>query len=193
MAIDLTNTVIESLIEHLPRYCNEGLTTDDGAYLKGVMRHPLQDDPTRRSYYLTVKPGVGEHDKLTFRKPVSSLSEAERTLLGPRPTHEVGGDFLMVNWFEIEGWTPRRQDAQKNFELVGRALRQLERAIQRMQRDEFFARLATDDGNETTAGLLQCFNSYDRGFKVLGGESERYGQVWLRFVLYSAVANEYWG
>jgi hypothetical protein len=188
LAADLTNTVIEVLITQLPPLVNDGLAPDDPMYLKILVRGPLQDDPTRKAFFLTVQGDV----EAGFRKPLSSLTEPERARVGPTPSYEIGGDFLMVNWFKLEGWTPRRNRADLNYQLAGEALRRVERAVQSLERRDFFETLATDDGMETTANLVQCFNALDRNFKVIGGETERYGKLWLQFVLFSAVDNDYW-
>jgi hypothetical protein len=188
VAVDFTNTAIDLLIETLPDLVNDGLVTTDPLYLKRVVRYPLQNDPTTQSFFLTIGPDV----EAGFRKQLAALTSLERTKLGPIPDYEIGGDFLMVNWFKLEGWTPKRRNPQDNYHLAGGSLRAVERAMQRLVREGFFAQLTTDDGNESTQDMENTFNTLDRGFSPIGGENERYNKMWFNFALFSGVANEFW-
>src|SRR4051812_20816322 len=123
MAVDLLNTVIDAVIETLPVYYNEGLTPDNKLYLKSLVRGPLQDDPTTRSFFLTIS--LDEEEGV--RMPVATLTNAKETKLGPLPEYEIGGGYLMVNYFRLDGWTPRQSTPERNYALIGEALARVER------------------------------------------------------------------
>lgn len=188
MAADITNAILDLLIERLPPAVNEGLLSTDPIYLTSIERGPLQDDPTMRATFLTVAPD----EERGFRKPVVAVREDDYLVRANLPRYEVGGDFLFVNYFVIRGWTPISGDKEAVYLTGGRFLRRVETALMRLARDGGFADITTDDEMETTAGLDQTFALSQSSFDTIGGESEWYARVLLHFHVYSRVRNDYW-
>lgn len=191
MAADITNAIMDAIIAHYPGYLNEGLLLNDPEYLESIEKGPLQDDPTLRATYLTIEPDPEAH-KDGYRLPVGAASREMHLVSAAIPRYEIGGDFLMVNYFRIGGWTPQRGTKSDCYEVIGQFTRRLERAIQGMARNELAQGVTTNDELETTGGLLQVFNIVGTQFKLVGGESEWYGRVYIRFAVYSRVLNQYW-
>ena len=191
MAYDISNAIMDYLVDNFLDPMNEGLLSDDPDLLKTIEKGPLQDDPTLRASYLIVEPDF-EADPLGPRQPVGQDRKNKLKHVETAPNAEIGGNFLMVNYFKIGGWTPRALTKPLAYEQAGKYTRRLERAIQKLARTDFFYGIATDDGSETTGGLLQVFNLNGTVCKLIGGENEWYGQSFVRFAIYSQVLNDYW-
>ena len=191
MAYDITNSITQSIVDHFLDYMNEGLNLSDPDYVQTVEKGPLQDDPTLRASFLIVEPDSNE-DLGGFRQPVGAARKNKLKDVESAPQWEVGGWFLMVNYFLISGWTPQAQTKADCYENIGKYTRRLEKAIQMMARHEFAVGISTDDGQETTGGLMQVFNLNGSSFKLVGGENEWYGKVTIHFGLYSRILNSYW-
>lgn len=170
---------------------NEGLNSDDPDYLKSVEKAPLQDDPTLRATYLIVEPDQTE-DMGGYRESVGADRKNKLKNVESAPRWEVGGGYLMINYFKISGWTPQQTSKIDCFTVIGRFTRRLERSIQQMAHNEFAYGITTDDGMETTGGMMQVFNLAGTDFKLVGGESEWYGKVVLHFGIYSQVNHAFW-
>lgn len=179
---------MDALIATLPTRVNDGLTDRNPLFLRTIDKEPLQDDPTRRAYYLCIGP---DREK-GARKALNAISATALDALQPVPQYEVGGSFLMANFFKIEGWIPRQTSKEAVYDISGDAARRLERAFMQMMREEFFLGVATDDLNETTRGMIQVFNHEGLEIKPVGGEREWYATVSIRFHVWSGVVNSYW-
>lgn len=191
MAVDIINSIMDHIVETLPGYVNEGLNVGDPDYLETVEKGPLQDDPTLRATYIVVE-ADSDADPDGYRQPVGSSRKNKLRHVDTAPMHEIGGGLIMINYFRVGGWTPQSDDKSSAYEEIGKFTRRLERAIQKMARQDFAAGISTDDGMETTGGMLQIFNLNGTTFKLIGGESEWYGKVYIKFAVYSKVENEYW-
>ena len=191
MADNITNAIMEAYIADLSDYLNEGLLSDDPRYVRSIEKGPLQDDPTLRAGFLIVEPDP-TIDPDGYRQPVGSDRKNKLKMVESAPSWEVGGGFLMVNYFKISGWTPKASSKGDVYDQIGSYTRRLERALQRMARNELMAGITTDDGDETTGGLIQVFNLNGTIFSIVGGENEWYGKVSVHFGVYSQVSNRYW-
>lgn len=191
MAYDMTNSIMDAIVADFPYYLNEGLLRSHPDYLETIEKGPLQDDPTQRATYLVVEPDH-DMDEEGYRMPVGASKRWRAVPNGTQPLYEVGGDFLMVNYFKVGGWTPQAVNKAECYEIAGKFSRRLERCIQVFARNEFANGVTTDDDGETTAGLLQVFNLHGTSFRLVGGESEWYAKVYVRFAVYSKVRNSYW-
>lgn len=188
MAYDITNTILDTLIAELPSRVNEGLLTTDPEYLETIERGPLQDDPTVRASFLVVYP---DRDR-GFRQPVVAVREDDYLVRANLPRYEVGGGYLFVNYFVLEGWTPLSDTRENDYLIAGKFLRRVETALLRLARDGAFLDITTDDEQETTAGLSQAFALSESSFRYIGGENEWYAKVVLRFHVYSQVKPTYY-
>lgn len=200
MAADLPNTVMDYIVENLQGYFNEefeGLTEtqkkQQPLYLRSVLKGPLQDDPTLRAFYFTVMPDTTlAKDNMHWRVPINSQRRGMLGIHQEHPIHEVGGRYLYMTFFLIEGWLPLQTSREKVHEVAGAGLRRLERAFARIAKDIFFQGLVTDDGMESTnAGFPQVFNNDGAHYSLQGGENEWYAQLTLRFHVYSAIERDY--
>lgn len=191
MAVDMINSIMDHIVEKLPSYINEGLNIDDPDYLETVEKGPLQDDPTQRATYIVVEVDQ-DADPDGYRQPVGSSRKNKLRHVDTAPMHEVGGGFVMINYLRVAGWTPQADDKTTAYEEIGKFTRRLERSLQKMARHDFYSGISTDDGMETTGGMIQVFNLNGTTFKLIGGESEWYGKVYIKFAVYSLVHNEYW-
>lgn len=191
MAADIINAIMDEVINYYPIYLNEGLLPDDPEYLETIEKGPLQDDPTLRATYLIIEPDLDAHDH-GYRVPVGLQRLNDMHMINVAPMYEVGGDYLMTNFFRIGGWTPLQTSKASCYEVAGKFSRRLERAIQQFAHNQLTEGIWTDDEGETTAGLLQMFNLNGLKFKLVGGESEWYGKVYVHFCVYSRVMNNYW-
>lgn len=191
MAADITNSIMDAIIDYFPVYLNDGLLPTDPEYLETIEKGPLQDDPTLRATFLIIEPDMEIHDH-GFRVPVSVGASSREHQRMTAPMYEVGGDYLMMNFFRIGGWTPLQRTKASCYEVAGVFARRLERAVQQFAYNELAEGIATDDDAETTGGLLQMFNLGGVSFKLIGGESEWYGKTYIHFCVYSRVLNQYW-
>jgi hypothetical protein len=182
---------MESIVDHYLSYMNEGLNLDDPDYLQTIEKGPLQDDPTLRASFLIIEPDQNE-DIGGYRQSVGAERKNKLKNVESAPQWEVGGGFLMLNYFKISGWSPQATSKQDSYTVIGRFTRRLERAIQMMARNEFALGVETDDGFETTGGMIQVFNLNGTSFKLVGGENEWYGKVTIHFAIYSKILNSYW-
>ena len=178
-------------IEHFGEAMNSGWTEEDPSWLKTIERGPLQDDPTKRAGYLVITPDK-DIDPQGYRQPVGSQRKNRLHIPDAAPDWEVGGGFLMINYFKIEGWTPRQRSKDDAYYLAGMVDRRLERTVQIMARKDLFQGVSTDDGMETTGGLQQIFNLNGSTYGLIGGEKEWYGKVHISFGIYSQISNQYW-
>lgn len=191
MAYDITNSIMDTIIDYFPVYLNEGLLPTDPEYLETIEKGPLQDDPTLRATFLIIEPDM-EADEYGYRVPVAATRRDDGQLRGTLPMYEVGGDYLMINYFRVGGWTPLQPSKSQAYEVAGKFARRLERSIQQLAHNELAQGIETDDGGETTGGLLQMFNLRGLSFKLVGGENEWYGKTYVHFAVYSRVNNAYW-
>ena len=191
MAFDMINSLLEAYIQYLPAYLNEGLIPDEAEYLNTIEKGPLQDDPTQRATFLTVDTDP-DADPDGYRQQVGVQRRNRLHVADTAPQYEVGGGFLMINYLKISGWTPRADTKEDGYREIGKFTRRLERALQRMARNELMAGVTTDDGDETTGGMIQVFNLNGTKYKIVGGENEWYGKVSIHFAVYSRVLNHYW-
>lgn len=195
MAFDITNTIIDYMVGQLPQEFNAGVDDTNPLYLRSVTRHPLQDDPTLRAFYLAVGPDISLQDTGShWRMPLNSQRRGMLGLHQDHPTHEIGGGYLMLNFFLITGWLPMHGTRESAYQSAGEALRLLERAFGRIANNVFYTgALVTDDGMETTdAGYPQVFNNDGGHFALRGGESEWYPQLTFRFHVYTRINRAYW-
>lgn len=195
MAIDMTNTLLDFFCEQFPIRANRDLDESDPLYLKEVLKGPLQDDPTLRAYYMIIQPDetlqeVASH----WRVPVTAIKRGMLAANQEFPSYEIGGQFLMVNFFTMSGWLPLQDEKEDAYVLSGQALRRLEQAWAKMaQFDLFMTGVATDDGNETTQVIHPHPFTFDGGhFKLKGGESEWYGLLHLRFHVFSGINRDFY-
>jgi hypothetical protein len=191
MAYDMTNALMEAFILYLPDYLNEGLIDTNDIFLETIEKGPLQDDPTKRASFLVIEPDM-DADPDGYRQPVGIQRRNKLHVADSAPQYEVGGGFLMINYFKISGWTPRASTKAVAYTNIGKHTRRLERGIQRMARRVLPDGIATDDETESTFGLLNVFNLNGTIFKLVGGENEWYGKVYVSFAVYSRIDNEYW-
>lgn len=195
MALDFTNTVIDYFANNLQNKMNQGIATNDPRFLQSVVRKPLQDDPTARAFYLEIGPDTemtktGGH----WRMPSHSIRRGMLGLDADTPVAEIGGGFLMVNFFRIEGWTRMQGSREAAYAHAGELLRRLERSWAQIAHQAMTVQpLATNDGNETTEGVFQqVFNNDGSHFDFQGGDNEWYTQLYLRFHVFSRVNVSYW-
>jgi hypothetical protein len=191
MALDIVNGIMDAIIDYFPVYLNEGLLPDDPDYLETIEKGPLQDDPTQRATFLIIEPDMDAHEN-GYRVPVGMQRMNDMRMTNTAPMYEVGGGYLMMNFFRVGGWTPLQTTKTSCYEIAGKFARRLERSIQQMAHNELFEGITTDDEGETTGGLMQMFNLNGLKFKLVGGESEWYGKVYVHFCVYSRVENNYW-
>lgn len=191
MAYDITNAIMDTFIDYVPGYINEGLLPDDPDWLETIEKGPLQDDPTVRATYLIIEPDY-EVDGDGYRQPVGSIRKNKLRHAETAPQHEIGRGAVMVNYFRIGGWTPRSSSKAELYETGGKFARRLERAVQQIARDVLPQGVTTDDELESTKGLLQMFNLNGTEMKPKGGESEWYAVVYVKFAVYSVVEYAYW-
>lgn len=201
MAADMTNTILDYMVETLPLIFNAEFATltqqqklAQPLYLKSVIKHPLQDDPTIRAFYLAVSPDFTmASDSEHWRMPVQSLRRGKLGMHQDIPHLEVGGGFIYLNFFLIKGWLPMQSSREAAHEIAGVGLRRLERAFAMMAAGPMMQGLQTDDGMETTAGIYQqVLNSDGAHYEMQGGETEWYPQLTLRCHVYSQINREYY-
>lgn len=191
MAYDITNSIMDYFIEKFPDVLNSGATEEDPDWLKSIERGPLQDDPTKRAVFLTIEPDK-DVDPQGYRQPVGSQRKNRLHIPDAAPDWEVGGGFLMINYFKITGWTPRQSTKNDAYNLAAKMLRRIERGVQIFQRKDIMQGIETDDGFETTGGQQQIYNLNGSTYSLVGGENEWYGKVHISFGVYSKIDNQYW-
>lgn len=191
MAYDITNAIMDLFIDHLPAYVNEGLLPDDPDWLETIEKGPLQDDPTIRATYLIIEPDQ-DADEDGFRQPVGSIRKNKLRHVETAPQHEIGRGALMINYFRVGGWTPKTDSKIELYEIAGRFSRRVERGVQQVARNELVEGVETEDGMETTRGLVNLYNLNGTVFVPKGGENEWYSQVYVKFAVYSLVDFKYW-
>lgn len=188
MAYDIINAIIDTMTDPntgIKNLVNEGLISTNPIYLRTIDRPPLQDDPTRRSYYLCVGPEITGNPDDHYRMPVSSVRRGKLGMGTELPQHELNGAMRFINFFTIEGWTPRAASRVLVYEQGMEALARLEMALFKLQHSDFFYGIETEDQRESTGSMMQAFG-YDGGrFTPLGGDSEWYGRIHIRFHIYS--------
>lgn len=195
MAFDITNAIIDRFAEEndgLLSVVNAGLLTDDPTYLKTISRGPLQDDPTRRAFYICIEP-ESDPDKPDdfYRMPVSSVRRGKLGVGSELPQIEVGGGLKFINFFTLDGWTPKANTRELSYEQGCKALARLEIALFKMQRTDFYYGISTEDGRETTGDMVQIFG-YDGGKSTpLGGDREWYSRIRMRFHMFSELSNRF--
>lgn len=189
MAYDIMNSLVDKLADPATGFLdlvNEGLTSDDPLSLKTVSRPPLQDDPTRRAYFVCVGPEMRPEDKsFHYRMPLTSIRRGQLGMDTEIPMHEMDGSMRFINFFLVEGWVPKANTRELCYERGMACLNRLEMALFKLQHTDFFFGVETDDGRETTEGLMQAFG-YDGGHvEPLGGDREWYGRIYMRFHVFS--------
>jgi hypothetical protein len=194
MAIDMGNTVCDWFVENFATYCNDGLTDESPMWVDEVTRGPLQDDPTFRAYYLAVSPdwpAPGKTDP--WRMPVAAMSRNGLGVMQDIPEYEVGGRFLYVNFFRIEGWLSPLDTRELAYEIAGAATRRLERAFGQVAHNIIDGvGLTTTDGHETTSNLFPTvFNLDGVTWKLTGGDNTWFPRVYLKFHVFSHVTQDF--
>lgn len=191
MAIDITNSIMDALIDYIPVYINEGLLPDDPEYLETIEKGPLQDDPTQRATYIIIEPDMEIHEH-GYRVPVGVNRNDKMHMPLAAPSYEIGGGYLMMNFFRIGGWTPVQTSKSACYEVAGKFSQRLERSLQQCSYNEIFEGISTDNESETTGGIFQMFNLNGSSIKLVGGENEWYSKAYIHFCVYSRVKNDYW-
>jgi hypothetical protein len=194
MAADMANTIMDYFVENLQSYVNDGLTVDSELFVEEVTRGPLQDDPTIRAYYLAISPDwppPGRTDP--WRMPVAAMSRNGLGVMQDIPNYEIGGRFLYVNFFRIEGWMNVQESRELAYENAGMASRRLEQAFTQIAHDVVdLVGLTTTDGHERTAGLFPTvFNLDGVTWKLIGGDNTWFPRIYLKFHVFSEVTQEF--
>jgi hypothetical protein len=121
--------------------------------------------------------------------PVGSIRRGKLGIGTEVPEYEIGGGLKFINFFTVEGWTPKANTKNKCYQQGMEALSRLELALFHLQRHDFFEGIETDDGRESTGGFVQLFG-YDGGrASPIGGDREWYGRIHMRFHVYSELKN----
>lgn len=196
MAVDFPNTVVNYFLTGFQAFVNDGLLATDPLYLDTIVRGPLQDDPTKKAYYLTIcpdypKPGE-ERTSRPWRMPVSAMSRSGLGSGQDTPAPTVGGTFLYVTYFRMEGWMPSQGGFPAAYDMGGQALRRLERGWTMFAHDVLDAGLLmTDDEMETIAPHPNIFNFDGASFTTTGGGLTVFPRLYLKFHVFSQIDQRY--
>lgn len=195
MAYDMTNSIIDHFVSNFKDEINVGLVSTDNLWIKEVTRDPIQDDPTKRAPYLAIQPDKTLMEENShYRVPVTGIRRGQISSYSDVPQQDVGGGFLMLNFFLIEGWLKRVTTREEAYLVGGGVLRRLESAFARMvHHDMELLQLTTDDGLETMASYPNIFGSDGGHFYLGGGDRTWLPQITFRFHLYTEIRREYWG
>ena len=201
MAADITNTILDMIVQELPQIMNaefEGMTdaqkNKEALYLRSVVKYPLQDDPTLRAFYLAVSPDTTmDKEDNHWRMPVTSIRRGKLGIHQEHPMPEIGGGYKYINFFLVRGWLPIQGSREAAHEIAGIGLRRLEQAVSQLMNGQMYQGLETDDGMESTrAGFPQVFNHDGAHYDIIGGESEWYPQLIMRFHVYTEIRREFY-